>query len=306
MARNSWVGQLYAEGMTVGVRHLRAFLEVVHQGSITDAAVALGVSQPSVSRMIRELEDHLGLTLLERSTRHIALTEAGDAYRLRAAAAVHAVDAVLSLDPPRPRPIRVGHSWAAFGTATARILSSWRAAHPDSPIELQRHDDHLAGIGASDVDLVIVRDLPPETAAPLQRAWLGSEPRVAALPRSHPLATRKQVEMADLAADTLVVNTRAGNSSRALWLPPFDQVAGTAEVTSTEDWLFAIAAGEGIGITSEATAHVAQSPDVAYVPLEGVHRLTVEAAWFDPPAHPLTRELVAFVAAAMASPAQGS
>jgi len=108
--------------MTAELRHLRAFLAIAAERSITRAAVRLHVTQPALSRTLRQLETHLGVRLIDRSTHHLELTAAGRAYRDRAAAAVAAVDDVL--DPARAgtHPLRLGHAWSALGEHTTTLL----------------------------------------------------------------------------------------------------------------------------------------------------------------------------------------
>ncbi len=64
----------------IKLRHLQAFLEIARRRSLTEAATALGISQPAVSKTLRELEDLLGVTLMERGRAGVALTPAGDIF----------------------------------------------------------------------------------------------------------------------------------------------------------------------------------------------------------------------------------
>src|SRR5689334_12096866 len=98
--------------MTVDARHLRAFVAVVEEGTITRAAERLHVTQPALSRTLRQLETHLGVRLVDRSTHHLALTAAGRAYHPRATAALAALDAVLDPALLARLPLRLGYSWA--------------------------------------------------------------------------------------------------------------------------------------------------------------------------------------------------
>jgi hypothetical protein len=65
--------------MTVELRHLRAFVAIAAEGTITRAAARLHVTQPALSRTLRQLEAHLGARLIDRSTHHLQLTAAGHA-----------------------------------------------------------------------------------------------------------------------------------------------------------------------------------------------------------------------------------
>ena len=63
--------------MNLNFQYLRAFAEVARCGSFTQAAEHLHLTQPAISKAVRELENHLEMTLLERTSRHVSLTEAG-------------------------------------------------------------------------------------------------------------------------------------------------------------------------------------------------------------------------------------
>ena len=63
--------------MTMELRHLRCFLAIAEEGTLTRAATRLHLTQPVVSRTLRQLEDHLGVRLIDRSTHHLGLTAAG-------------------------------------------------------------------------------------------------------------------------------------------------------------------------------------------------------------------------------------
>ena len=67
--------------MIVSHKHLVAFLSVARHGSFTHASAALGVSQPTLTSLIKQLEAASGIQLLERTTRRVLLTQAGEAFR---------------------------------------------------------------------------------------------------------------------------------------------------------------------------------------------------------------------------------
>src|SRR5262245_57160641 len=111
--------------MTMELRHLRCFLAIAEQGTLTRAATRLQLTQPVVSRTLRQLEDHLGARLVDRSTHHLGLTAAGHAFRIRAASAVAAADAAFDPAQLGVWPLRLGHAWSAFGEFTVSLLRSW-------------------------------------------------------------------------------------------------------------------------------------------------------------------------------------
>lgn len=90
--------------MSIELRHFRCFLAIADTLSITRAAERLHLTQPAVSRTLRALEAAVGVRLVDRSTHHLALTDAGHAFRDRAAAAVMAFDDALERIGSVPRP----------------------------------------------------------------------------------------------------------------------------------------------------------------------------------------------------------
>jgi len=170
--------------MTMELRHLRCFLAIAEQGTLTRAATRLQLTQPVVSRTLRQLEDHLGARLVDRSTHHLGLTAAGHAFRTRAASAVAAADA--AFDPARLEvwPLRLGHAHSAFGEFTVSLLSSWMQEYPDVPLELRRIEDRTAGLARGEVDAALLRG--PVTTPGIRTEPLMTQPRLAAVPGGTP------------------------------------------------------------------------------------------------------------------------
>ncbi|WP_225801119.1 LysR family transcriptional regulator [Streptomyces sp. NK15101] len=276
--------------MSIELRHLRCFLAVAEESSLTRAAARLHLTQPAVSRTLAALERHLGARLVDRSTHHLALTAEGRAFQDRAAAALAAFEAAVDPARLRHRPLRLGHAWSAFGPYTTPLLRRWQRAHPETPLELLRIDDRTAGLARGEVDAALLRG---SVEAPgLVTAELTTEERVAALPSDSPLADRPRLALDDLAGETVVLNTVSGATTLALW-PPTARPTATLTVANTDDWLTAIAAGRGIGVSSASTAALHPHPGVVYRPLPDAPPLPVLLAWRDAFPHPATEALVA-------------
>jgi DNA-binding transcriptional LysR family regulator len=277
--------------MTVELRHLRAFLAIAAEGTITGAAVRLHLTQPALSRTLRQLETHLGARLINRSTHHLQLTAAGLAFHPRAAAAVMAVDEALGPVRAGTWPLRLGHAWSALGEHTTPLLRRWKHEHPDTPLQLLRVDDRTAGLDHGTVDVAVIRGeagLPAEVSSVV----LLLEPRVVAVAADSPLTRNARLTLHDLIGTSIAVNVIAGTTPLGLW-PPDDTPADTLEVANTDDWIAAIAAGHAVGVTTTATAATYPNPAVAYVPLIDVPAVPVHLAWKQPPSHPAVPDLVA-------------
>jgi DNA-binding transcriptional LysR family regulator len=122
------------------LRAMAAFVRIVEAGSLTAAAESLDVSQPSLVRLLAALEAALGVRLINRTTRRMALTDEGREYYERCRLVLSAVDeAEASLSERRAEPrgrLRVTSS-VAFGRALlAPLVIDFRAAHPQLSVDL--------------------------------------------------------------------------------------------------------------------------------------------------------------------------
>ncbi|MFF2328340.1 MULTISPECIES: LysR family transcriptional regulator [unclassified Streptomyces] len=284
-------------GRGIEVRHLRVFLAIADEGNVTRAAARLGLTQPAVSRTLAALEQHLGIRLVDRSTHHLALTPEGVAFRDRASAAVAAFDTALDPGGLRHWPLRLGHAWSAFGPYTTPLLRRWEERYPQTPLELLRIDDRTAGLTRGEVDAALLRGT--VEAPGLVTEVLFDEDRVAAVAADGPLAARATLRLADLAGGTVVLNTVSGTTTLDLW-PPDARPVATLTVANTDDWLTAIAAGRGAGVSAASTVGMHPHAGVAFRPLVDAPTVPVLLARRDAPGHPalpklaaLAREIVA-------------
>ncbi|KIZ13599.1 LysR family transcriptional regulator [Streptomyces natalensis] len=275
--------------MSIELRHFRCFLAIADTLNITRAAARLHLTQPAVSRTLRQLEQELGVRLVDRSTHHLALTPDGIAFRDRAALAVTAFDRALAHPHDTSRPLRLGHAWSAAGAKTPALLRRWHEAYPETPLELLRIDDRTAGLTRGDVDAALLRG---EVRIPgLRTEQLTTEPRVAGLPADDPLAHRRTLTLTDLADRTLALNTVSGTTTLDLW-PPGARPAATLPIGNTDDWIATITAGRAVGVTTSATPGMHPHPALAYVPLTDAPPVPVLLAWREGPGHPRIPELV--------------
>jgi DNA-binding transcriptional LysR family regulator len=287
MPIRSW---LCSSRMTIELRHLRCFLAVAEEANVTRAAERLHLTQPAVSRTLRQLEQYLGVRLVDRSTHHLALTAEGQAFRDKASVAVAAFDDALDRDRLRTWPLRLGHAWSALGKYTTPLLRRWEQAHPDTPLELLRIDDRSAGLTSGRVDVALLRG--PVDTPGLVTELLYSEPRVAAVPADSPLATRASLTLADFSDQPVALNPVSGTTTLDLW-PPAVRPATVLTVATTDDWLATIAAQRAVGVTTSATADIHPYPGVTYVPVTDAPAVPVKLAWRSVSGHPAIPDLVA-------------
>ena len=125
---------------------LRMFLAVAETASFRAAADALGVTRSAVSQGIRRLEDGLGVALVQRSTRSVRLTEAGERLHRQVAAPLRTVDAALedALDDGPPRGLlRVNVSSIAERFLSGPLVAGFAEAHPGITLDVTVSDDPI-------------------------------------------------------------------------------------------------------------------------------------------------------------------
>ena len=193
------------------LRHLRYFVRVAEVENVSRAAVKLRISQPAVSRQIRNLEDEIGITLLERAGKSVRLTAAGRAFLDDARTILkHTDDAVLkarAIGDKCETELHVGD----FPIATARImpwlLRAYQKAMPDVRVKL--HDwpveKELAGVHNGQLQLAII--VPPLTRNRLRQLRFEEvlTARIClAVSCKHPFARRQSVSLAEAAREPFV------------------------------------------------------------------------------------------------------
>jgi LysR family hca operon transcriptional activator len=195
------------------LRHLRYFIAVAEEGSLTNAAARrLHTAQPSLSRQIRDLELEVGVKLLERGARGIELTAAGRTFLDHARLALFQVEAA---SEAARRAAQSDKAAFVIGFLAGQELV-WL------PEALRILRDEEAG-----VEITLASQSSPELAGALMRGkvdvaflrreaqapglafkFLVKEPLVAVLPVGHPLAARKDIRPQDFAGETYITPTR--------------------------------------------------------------------------------------------------
>ncbi|WP_375481158.1 LysR family transcriptional regulator [uncultured Jatrophihabitans sp.] len=276
------------------LRHLQVLVALTEEGSFTDAAIRLRITQSAVSRTVTALEAVVGERLVERTTRSVALTPAGVRTYRAAVQALAAVDDVLDAARGRVRPLRVGYSWSALGRHTTVVLRRWRAERPDVALEVHRVDERDGGLARGAADVAVVRgEVAAGEGLRVQARTVFAERRMAVLPDGHRLARAASVRLDDLVGDTVLV-TSYGTTTLDLW-PPERRPASTLRVDNTDEWLTEIAGGLAIGVTAESTAVQHPHPGVVFVPLADGGEIDVHLVWPSGRAHPAVADFVALV-----------
>ncbi len=276
------------------VRQLRYFVAVAEELHFGRAAGRLGMAQPPLSRAIRDLERQLGVTLLERTTRQVRLTAAGEVLLRDARTALDAVTAAArrarEAGSPSPR-LRVALKADVDGGLLPQILDAYRADDAALPPELV-----LGGFGEqpqalrdghADVGLLLC----PFDDRGLDSEPLLTEPLLAALAAADPLAARTRLRLADLAGRRL-----PGGSPASHGRPTGPRRAGTAPPASNLAEIFSLVeTGSVVFFAPASVARRYPRPEITYLPVSDLPDSTLALAW---PQDARSPAVAAFVRAA--------
>jgi len=259
------------------LRHLRYFVAVAEAENVSRAALKLHVSQPALSRQIRDLEDELGFPLLERSAKSVRLTAAGRVFLDEARAVLRRVDDAVSA----ARAVATGNRGELHigyaPTLTARILPAalraFQVAMPNVRVKL--HDlstaEMLTALRDGELELAFTVRPAPSAMRGLRFEELRRDPICVAVPMNHPFARRRSVSLADIAREPVLAYSRAEYPDYHAMLDALFATSGTQpRITEEHDGVSslvsAIEAGHGVAIVPESMRCTA-GPRAKLVPL---------------------------------------
>ena len=205
----------------MNLTQLKAFQAVASNGSITGAAHMLHVSQPSVSKHLKNLEEDYGVKLFERNAGAVELTDAGSALLRHAdAILVHLDEARKELKSPKnPKtsgPLKIAGSYAASALVLPSLLVNFKNKHRDSSIILRTGTTRevKSMLLNSTVEIALLNELPvnPEFASEPFR----KEKLVVFAAPNHPLAKKKRLTLSDLRQAALVTTGMASAVDKML------------------------------------------------------------------------------------------
>src|SRR5579875_1384860 len=242
------------------LRHLNAFIAVAEELHFGRAAARLRISQSPLSRSIRALEAELGVRLLERTTRRVTLLPAGEALLPRArealtAAASAAEDARAAAAGELGR-LSIGFTGSMTYLLLPVLAKALRAQLPRVQLELHGEmltPNQVAGLVSDRLDLGLLR--PPVDHPNLNVEPIGSEPLVAALPATHPLARLGKIPVGRLEHEPFIT-----------YPSHFRSVVHDAVAATCAEHGFSPIVAMEVGETSTLISFVAADAGVAIVP----------------------------------------
>lgn len=244
------------------LRHLRYFLAVAEELSFTRAASRLGIAQPPLSQQISKLERELGVRLLERNSRSVALTRAGVALLAEARTLLGRAEEVRRIvqhvAAGETGAVRIGCIASGISGMLVSALRAFRQAYPAVlPLVYEMEaTPQLDALTHRTIDIGFVRTLRPVEGITLTP--LNPEPLVAALPEDHPLAASEHVDLAALANERFVAFPRTAAPDA------FDAIVGACtavgftpdvayEAPNDHMLVSLVAAGLGVSLVPRST-----------------------------------------------------
>src|SRR6185437_14693432 len=249
------------------LRHLRYFVAVAELENVSRAALKLHVSQPALSKEIRDLEDDVGFNLLERTAKSVRLTDAGRAFLNEARAVLqHADEAVKkarAVAKAEPTELHVGYSPMPTAEILPKTLRAFQQAMPN--VHVRSHDwtnkDILDGIRDGRLQLGLI--VPPTKASALHDVRyerLFQERVGVAVAPQHPFARRRAIPITEVAAEPLIGLTREDypNYYESLSII-FSKVKQKPRVVEEHDSfsgiISAVEAGTGVTLSIDVLGH---------------------------------------------------
>lgn len=269
------------------LRHFRSFVALAETLHFRRAAERLSIAQPALTMQIQQLERELGVRLLERTQRRVALTPAGavflDRARLTLAEAAEAVRLAQLAGRGEVGHLSIGAVTSAIYGIFPEVIREFRERHPQVHLSLHElsGNELTRALRAGSIQLSFLR--PPVDETDIEIRIIAREPWVAALPAAHRLAGRTRVSLRSLAADPFVAFPRElapglydqliSMCHRAGFSPNIVQEAQMQTIVSL------VAAGIGIALVPSTLENLSRK-GLVYKPLSGVvPRLELAVAW---------------------------
>lgn len=278
--------------MSINVRfdlkQMKAFVAVAEHLHFKRAADVLFITQPALSRLIKGLEEELGAQLFQRTTRQVALTEAGRLFLQECNQVFlhieRGVDLARSAAAGDIGHLTVAYNDFAINGALPAILERFKELHPEVTVELLYMPSHEQYKAINDLLIDVGFLLGPVSVPGIESIPVAEEKMVVIVPARHPLAGHKSIQVEQLKDERFIFGAQSGWSLFREQSFQLCQRFGFApniiqEATTSIGIFGLVAANMGISLYSEC-AYKIQREGVIIIPLANAHaRVQTIAAW---------------------------
>lgn len=206
------------------LRHLRYFVAVAEEENVTRAAARLHVSQPPLSRQIRDLEEELGLQLFERKPQSLPLTAAGQIFLGEARAVLERVDEALrvaaSLSEQGRQELNIGYAPSLTVEILPQALRRFQSVN--GKVRVRLHDlstgEMLQGLREGRLDVALMIEPEARELKGIQFTALRKHEVCVAMHPAHPMAKARKVGLGEVAAERLITYNREEYPEYHAWL----------------------------------------------------------------------------------------
>jgi LysR family transcriptional regulator, benzoate and cis,cis-muconate-responsive activator of ben and cat genes len=197
------------------LRHLRYFVAVGEVQNMSRASLKLHISQPALSKQVRDLENEIGFSLLKRTAKSVRLTEAGGAFLDEARAVLQRADEAVkkarSIAAAEPSELHIGYSSVPFAEILPKTLRAFQHAMPHVHVRLHDWSYQAIRDGLRDGRLQLGLIVPPPKASSrrdLRYEELFHNRACVVVAPHHPFARRRVIPLTEVAAEPLIGPTR--------------------------------------------------------------------------------------------------
>ena len=286
------------------LRHLRYFVAVAEAENVTRAAGKLHVSQPGLSRQIRDLEDEIGFLLLERSAKAVRLTEAGRTFLIEARAvlqrAEEAVQTARAVAGKLTGELHVGYAPSLTVRLLPQALRVFQAEFPNVRVALHdlSSEEMFTQLNNGKLQIALTVPHPGKAMRGLAHKMLARYAMCIAVAPGHPLAKAKSVTLAQLADEPLIGYSRVDYPGYEEFLEKTFSATGRVprlmeEHDGIASVIAAVESGRGYALVPDSFACMV-GPRLKIIPLNPKGEvIPVAAIWKKDSATPLMEKFIA-------------
>ena len=259
------------------LRHLRYFVAVADNAGFGRAARLMNVAQSAISEQVRDLENELGITLIDRSNRSIALTVEGEQFLEDAKDILNrsqqAIENLKRMVRGEIGALRIAFFIGGTGSFFPALIKDFRKQFPGVKVQLVEMPQglQLRALENGQIDIGFTRTIQPADTKKLSSEYFQTEQIYAVLLADHPLAKRSNLMIRELADERFIVNDRKYSPvifDKIITLcseAGFSPTLG-ANATDASGALALVHAGEGIAILPQGS-RVLSNNELVFVPL---------------------------------------